>query len=305
MVKNKPIHRLRNKYLNKKIFVVGNGPSLNKIDLEILDNYYTVGMNRIDLKYPDTAWRPDFYFYANSTDHPFFQHVENNLRNSKFAVMDDSCKKHFDDVKSDLNTDIYYFKRINLFSNHSFRNMSHESIEKLSTRECEEYFSYDVTNGIFHYHTFYSLFQLLLYMGFTEIVLLGFDLGRPYRNPHMVYKDGLDPHRFDGSKIEYLMASIKNNFAKSLVNGLIHQALTKILTGLPVRKLFIYTQTGHFDSRYLNDRIVFDGPNHDRQHLQGHIITNKILSENGVKVFNASASSNIEVYDKIELDNIV
>jgi hypothetical protein len=305
MINLRDLNLLKNKYLNKKIFVIGNGPSINQIDLEILDDYCTVGMNKIDLKYPDTTWRPDFYFYANSINHTFFPHVEENLIHSNFAIVDDSCMNYFDDVKPGLNTDVYYFKRINLFSDHSFRNLSHESIEKFSTEECEEYWSYDITSGVFHYHTFYSLFQILLYMGFTEIVLLGFDLGRSYRNPHIVYKSGLDPHRFDGNKIDYLMASIKNNFLKSLVNGISHQMLTKVLTFMPVRELFIFPQSENFDSRYLNDRIVYDGPNHDRQHIQGHIIANKVLSENDVKVINASASSKIEVYDKIELDNIV
>ncbi len=35
-------------------FMLGNGPSLRKLDLSILDNYFTVGINRIFFKYDPT-----------------------------------------------------------------------------------------------------------------------------------------------------------------------------------------------------------------------------------------------------------
>lgn len=41
-----------------RCFVVGNGKSLNKHDLNLLVNEITYGVNRIHLIYPKTKWRP-------------------------------------------------------------------------------------------------------------------------------------------------------------------------------------------------------------------------------------------------------
>lgn len=52
---------LRNKYYGQSIFIVGNGPSLNKIDLDVLKDYYCFGVNKIYLMFDRVDWRPDFY----------------------------------------------------------------------------------------------------------------------------------------------------------------------------------------------------------------------------------------------------
>jgi hypothetical protein len=63
-VRPSSIKKNKNKYLNpgnwagkmKDIpcFLLGNGPSLNKVDLSLLDNYFTIGINRIFFKYDPT-----------------------------------------------------------------------------------------------------------------------------------------------------------------------------------------------------------------------------------------------------------
>lgn len=52
---------LRNKYHGQSIFIIGNGPSLNKIDFEALKDYYCFAANKIYLMFDTTDWRPDFY----------------------------------------------------------------------------------------------------------------------------------------------------------------------------------------------------------------------------------------------------
>lgn len=43
-------------------FIIGNGASLRKTPLHLLKNEISWGMNRIHLLYPETDWRPTFYF---------------------------------------------------------------------------------------------------------------------------------------------------------------------------------------------------------------------------------------------------
>jgi hypothetical protein len=55
------IRKLRNKFKGNRIFVIGNGPSLNKTPLHLLENDYTFGVNRIYLLFDKIKWRPQFY----------------------------------------------------------------------------------------------------------------------------------------------------------------------------------------------------------------------------------------------------
>jgi len=50
-----------------RCFVVGNGPSLNKTPLELLEGEVSWGVNRIHLIYPRTSWRPTHITFAEMT----------------------------------------------------------------------------------------------------------------------------------------------------------------------------------------------------------------------------------------------
>ena len=52
---------LRNRYRGKRCFIMGNGPSLNRIDLSKLAEEYTFGVNKLYLLYDRIDWRPSFY----------------------------------------------------------------------------------------------------------------------------------------------------------------------------------------------------------------------------------------------------
>ena len=60
------ISELENIGLGKRIFLIGNGPSLNDMNLDLLENEDTLAMNRIDLLYPNTKWRPTYYLFCSS-----------------------------------------------------------------------------------------------------------------------------------------------------------------------------------------------------------------------------------------------
>ncbi len=54
------------KFTNKPILIVGNGPSLNKTPLsKIKNSYISIGMNKINLIYNKTTWRPDIVTCVN------------------------------------------------------------------------------------------------------------------------------------------------------------------------------------------------------------------------------------------------
>lgn len=65
--KHKNHWNILEKYANKAVFVIGNGPSLNKTPLnKIDDSYVSIGMNKINLIYESTTWRPDIITCVNA-----------------------------------------------------------------------------------------------------------------------------------------------------------------------------------------------------------------------------------------------
>lgn len=48
--------------MNNPAFCIGNGPSLDNIDLDRFTNHITFAVNRIQLLYEKFTWRPDYYF---------------------------------------------------------------------------------------------------------------------------------------------------------------------------------------------------------------------------------------------------
>lgn len=52
---------LHNKFRGERIFIMGNGPSLNRTPLEKLDGEFVFGLNRISLLFERVSWRPTFF----------------------------------------------------------------------------------------------------------------------------------------------------------------------------------------------------------------------------------------------------
>ena len=50
-----------------RVFIVGNGPSLGRTDLELLKGEYSWGVNQIHMIYPQTSWRPTHVTFAEMT----------------------------------------------------------------------------------------------------------------------------------------------------------------------------------------------------------------------------------------------
>ena len=53
--------QLQNKYLGQRVFLIGNGPSLNKTPLYLLRDEYTMCFNRFSLLVERINWSPTFF----------------------------------------------------------------------------------------------------------------------------------------------------------------------------------------------------------------------------------------------------
>lgn len=62
----KQLESLRNKHKGERCFVVGNGPSLNKCDLSLLQNEYSFAVNGIFYKTEEMGYKPNFYMVEDN-----------------------------------------------------------------------------------------------------------------------------------------------------------------------------------------------------------------------------------------------
>ena len=62
----KELLKLKGSLKNKPLLVVGNGPSLNKTPLEKFKHIHSIGMNKIDLIFKKTSWRPTYIIVSNT-----------------------------------------------------------------------------------------------------------------------------------------------------------------------------------------------------------------------------------------------
>ncbi|WP_101758436.1 6-hydroxymethylpterin diphosphokinase MptE-like protein [Oceanicoccus sp. KOV_DT_Chl] len=64
-VSRKKLKSLKNLYQGKKAVILCNGPSLNEVDFDLLKNVYTFGLNKINLLFNKTDFRPSSIVAVN------------------------------------------------------------------------------------------------------------------------------------------------------------------------------------------------------------------------------------------------
>jgi hypothetical protein len=83
----------KNKHMDRRCFVIGNGPSLNKQDLSLLSNEITIAVNSF-YKHPIVEkWQPNYYCFAapdyfdgSTASENFYQNLRQKIHSSKFLV---------------------------------------------------------------------------------------------------------------------------------------------------------------------------------------------------------------------------
>ena len=159
---------MQNKYRGKRIFIIGNGPSLNRTELEKLKDEYTFATNRFYLLYDKISWRPTFYTCVDRRVVMDIYAEINALTGSTFF---------FDEFFRGLyreGGDVQYF-------NQRLRRGS----------SMEESFSFNAANVVFNGNTVLTYaIQIAYYLGFDQIFLIGCDLG--YKVPNTVEQSGDD-----------------------------------------------------------------------------------------------------------------
>jgi hypothetical protein len=300
---------LESKYEGERAFIIGNGPSLNQTPLEKLDSEYTFGVNKINKMYSNTTWRPSFFFAGlppssalfppvKSPSNPITHHVNNKYT----CFLPHQAIDYYGEQDN-----IYYYTKFWLGEDSNpFHKMTSENIENISISHLLEYWSMDVSNLIYIYHSLYGLTQLVIWMGFDEIYFIGTDLGLEYKNPHMICDHGIDPYRFDGSKKEFINKAIGSNvLLPSILNAITMKSINNNYINNMLQKFISIPDSSHFDSTYFGDLRIMDGPQLNRELTKSHTAIKRIAEYIGVDIYNATFGGELKVYPRKDIDTIL
>lgn len=151
------ISKYKNAFSGRRCFFIGNGPSLRADDLTLLYEFkdITFAFNRIYNIFDDTLWRPDFYI---SQDEKMLAGCEKQVSQLELPV-------------KFIPIQMKWYYKINIDGALYF-NMNWKQKE-----DYEEFiFSDDAAKELVCANTgMYTAAQLAVYMGFSEIYLIGVD----------------------------------------------------------------------------------------------------------------------------------
>lgn len=137
----------RDSHSGEKAVILCNGPSLLRADLSSLKKVYTFGLNKINLLYPETNFRPDCIVAVN----PYVIRQNRDYYNeTEIPLYLDSCALK-SRIKNRKNITFLHLTRINRFA-----------------RDCSMSVSLGGTV------TFVAM-QIAFHMGFNEVALIGCD----------------------------------------------------------------------------------------------------------------------------------
>lgn len=151
----KRFQSLKNSTKRKRCFIIGNGPSLNMIDLTLLKNEDTFGVNAIYLNYDKMQFHPTYYVVEDNLVAEDRKDEINAYKGPKYKFFANYFRSI---LKQDENT-LY----INLL-----RNYSDKKNFPLFSKDC-------VRNIGVGGSVTYVCLQLAYHIGYEEVYMIGFD----------------------------------------------------------------------------------------------------------------------------------
>ncbi len=239
------IESFQNSHVGEKCFVIGNGPSLNAEDLTTLkDNHiFCLASKGIYNIFDDTPWRPDIWGVSD-LDYIKLKEIDiNKLSGFPKFVCAQAILRHNIEIK-----DAIYYPFI-----------------QAERQPC--FFNKDITRGIHFYGTITGkLINIAVYMGFTEIYLLGCD--------HTL------PMKIDENGKKVVDTSVNSHFNNKYFSN--EQERSQVYKNvIDAEKSFQYTTQAYADIKY---------------HCEKQL---------GVQIYNASRKSALEVFPRINFDEVI
>lgn len=175
---------MRNKHAGERCFIIGNGPSLNDLDLTKIGDTAAIGVNGIFYKCDEIDWWPKYYTVEDSSV------MKENLER---IVAFPAEQKFFPAIYNRLHP---HDDNVNFFV------MNRGFYEAKSPNFGVPRFSTDFANRAYCGQTVtYINMQLAFHLGFTEVYLIGMDFSYVIpkefeKKGDMIVSTGDDPNHF-------------------------------------------------------------------------------------------------------------
>ncbi|CAV17253.1 6-hydroxymethylpterin diphosphokinase MptE-like protein [Vibrio atlanticus] len=151
------IKNLKNQHTNKRCFIIGNGPSLTKEILISLKKEKTFGVNAICKWFPELGFETTYYGIQDIRAFNALKEDILKISKSKMLMTSKISRKYG-------NEDRTYVFPLNYLNHNTY----HDDFGSKVSKDVEQV----VYDG---YSINYSMIQIAMYMGFTEIYLIGMD----------------------------------------------------------------------------------------------------------------------------------
>jgi hypothetical protein len=179
----KRLESLQGGFKGRRCFIMGNGPSLNRTNLDLLEGEYVWGTNRCYLLFDRIRWRPSFFVSVDTRVVPDIA-SEVNLLPPRLPQTTFFFPHHFRAewiLRSAPN--VYWYREV----------LSDESNLPygMFTQDASKWVSSVKTVTI-------AALQLAVYLGFDPIYLIGCDTS--YSISSTVKKEGLNLEKFTSTK---------------------------------------------------------------------------------------------------------
>jgi len=146
---------IKDEYKGKRIFLIGNGPSLNRMPLYLLKDEYTMCFNRFNLMFERLNFIPDFYVVVDDLV------IRDNYKEMNREILPVMKYAFFPDIHpSNLEVTNYIDNRDNVFWYNADKPAFSIDLPKCGINKTV------VNAGL----------QIAAHMGFTEIYLIGVDM---------------------------------------------------------------------------------------------------------------------------------
>lgn len=190
----KAIKKFKGRFQGKRCFIIGSGPSLSVLDLDLLKGEYTFASNKIFTVFDKTAWRPTFYVVSdNDITSEMYVHSAKFDSRTKAKFFPANFRKECEGE----NPNAFFYNYVGC-----------DTSGKVPPAFSDNMANYLVEG----FSVVYVAMQIAVYMGFTEIYLLGLDFSWPiYKDcAGNIYENGQAKHRFYEDNHEADEISIPN-----------------------------------------------------------------------------------------------
>jgi hypothetical protein len=199
---SKDLEKFRNIHQDEDCFIIGNGPSLNNTDLNLLKDYHVIGLNKINLIFEKYELKLSYHICVNS--------------------------EVIEQITDKIETNVFECPSFISYTRSKGKNFTNKNVFRLFSND-DSFFGRDITKPIREGYTVtFVAMQVAFFMGFKNIYLLGVDhnfqqKGSPnelqklttddINHFHPDYFKGQNWHLadLDGSELSYSIAKYEYN----------------------------------------------------------------------------------------------